>query len=583
MSNMFKWIWIYISKYKLKMFFGLFLVVVCSGLNMITPYLSGKIVDNVIIKKQSNLLMFYLIIIISVTLIRSVLRYYFQVVFENISQNIIFTMRKQTYEKLQKLDFSFYEKNENGNIMTVMTGDIETIRHFTAWVIYMIFENGLIFVFSIIIMFAVNYKLAITMTLYTPIIAYFTFNLSRKVKPTFSYIRQQFSRLNSMVQENISGNRVVKAFAKEEYEIKKFNKENEAYREKNFESSKVWEKYLPVLDSLSSGLNIVVILIGGIMVINSSLSMGELITFSSLIFAINNPLRMAGWLTNDVERFRASAEKVYELMNTKTKIKNSRDLIQTDKIAGNIEFKNVYFRYENENVLSDINIKVKLGETLAIIGPTGSGKSSLLNLLCRFYDCTRGKILIDGIDIKKINLKELRDSIGMAMQDIFLFSDTVEANIAYGVPDASFEEINKVAQMAGANDFINSLSEGYETIVGERGVGLSGGQKQRISLARALIKNPSILVLDDTTSSVDVETEFKIQNLLSSYIKEKTTLIVSHRISSVKSADKIIVLNKGKIVEQGNHEELLENDGYYYSVYMNQFGDFDAKSNNQVV
>lgn len=583
MTNMFKWIWNYIRKYKFKMFFGIFLVAVCSALNMVTPYLSGKIVDNVIVKRQTNLLMIYLGIIVIVTFIRSILRYYFQLVFENVSQNILFTLRKQTYEKLQKLDFSFYEKNETGNIMTAMTGDMDTIRHFVAWVIYMVVENGLIFIFSIGIMFTVNYKLAILMILYTPVIGYFTFKLSRKVKPTFSDIRQQFSRLNSMVQENISGNRVVKAFAKEDYEIKKFNKENEAYRERNFQSAKVWEKYLPVLDSLSSGLNIVVILIGGIMVINSSLSMGELITFSSLIFAINNPLRMAGWLTNDVERFRASAEKVYELMNTKTKIKNSKNLIKTGKIAGNIEFKNVHFCYENQNILSDINIKVKPGEALAIIGPTGSGKSFLLNLLCRFYDCTRGKILIDGIDIKKINLKELRDSIGMAMQEIFLFSDTVEANIAYGVSNASFEEINKAAQMSIASDFINNLSEGYETIIGERGVGLSGGQKQRISLARALLKNPSILVLDDTTSSVDMETEFKIQNILSSYIKEKTTIIVSHRISSVKNADKIIVLNKGKIVEQGNHKELLENKGYYYSVYMNQFGDFDGKSNNQVV
>ncbi|AGK98688.1 ABC transporter ATP-binding protein [Clostridium pasteurianum] len=583
MSNMFKWIWNYMRKYKFKMFFGVFLIAVCSALNMVTPYLSGKIVDNVIVKRQTNSLMIYLTIIISVTFIRSILRYYFQLIFENVSQNILFTLREQAYEKLQKLDFSFYEKNETGNIMTAMTGDMDTIRHFVAWVIYMVVENGLIFIFSIGIMFTVNYKLAILMILYTPVIGYFTFKLSRKVKPTFSSIRQQFSRLNSVVQENISGNRVVKAFAKEDYEIKKFNKENEAYRERNFESAKVWEKYLPVLDSLSSGLNIVVILIGGIMVINSSLSMGELITFSSLIFAINNPLRMAGWLTNDVERFRASAEKVYELMNTKTKIKNSKNLIKTDKIAGNIEFKNVYFCYENENILSNINIKVKAGETLAIIGPTGSGKSFLLNLLCRFYDCTKGEILIDGIDIKKINLKKLRDSIGVAMQDIFLFSDTVEANIAYGVSNASFEEINKAAQMSIASDFINNLSEGYETIIGERGVGLSGGQKQRISLARALLKNPAILVLDDTTSSVDMETEFKIQNLLSSYIKEKTTIIVSHRISSVKKADKIIVLNKGKIVEQGNHKELLENDGYYYRVYMNQFGDFDGKSNNQVV
>lgn len=583
MPNMFRWIWEYIRRYKFKMFFGIFLVAVCSAMNIITPYLSGKIVDNVIVKRQVNLLVIYLTVIISVTFIRSILRYYFQIIFENVSQNILFTLREQTYEKLQKLDFSFYEKNETGNIMTAMTGDMDTIRHFVAWVVYMIVENGLIFIFAIVVMFNVNYKLAILMIAYTPIIGYLTFKLSREVKPTFSEIRQQFSILNSVVQENISGNRVVKAFTREDYEIKKFDKENKVYREKNFQSARVWEKYLPILDSLSSGLNIVVILIGGIMVINSNLSIGKLVTFSSLIFAINNPLRMVGWLTNDVERFRASAEKVYELMNTETKIRNSKNLVKTDGIVGDIEFKNVDFYYESEKVLNNVNIKIKQGETLGIIGPTGAGKSSLLNLLCRFYDCSKGQILIDGIDIKKWSLKKLRDSIGVAMQDIFLFSDTIEANIAYGVPEAPAEEISKVAQMARADGFISNLPEGYETIVGERGVGLSGGQKQRISLARALIKNPSILVLDDTTSSLDMETEFKIQKLLSSYIREKTTLIVAHRISSVKNADKIIVLNNGKVVEEGSHKELLANKGYYYSVYINQFGDFDNKSKCKVM
>ncbi|NNU77756.1 ABC transporter ATP-binding protein/permease [Clostridium estertheticum] len=578
----FRWVWKYAKKYNIKIIIGFILVIICSAMNMVAPYLSGTIVDKVIMGKESNILIPLLGVITAAILLRSILRYIFLILLENMSQDSIFDIRNDIYSNLQKLDFDFFDKTSTGDIMNKMTGDIDAVRHFLAWVCYNVLENSFIFLFGIAIMFSINYKLTLILLIFTPPIAYFARKLAIDVKPTFFNVRQQFSKLNSVAQENISGNRVVKAFAKEEFEIGKFGKENDEFRKRNIDSAKVWGKYLPIIDSLSISLNIVIILIGGIMVINQSITIGNLVTFNAMIFTINNPMRMAGWLINDIQRFSASGEKIIELMNTKPKIKNSENQVEEDRIKGNIEFKNVNFNYGDEEVLENINLKVSPGQTIAIIGHTGSGKSTFVSLLCRFYECTKGEILIDGYDIKDFNLRRLRKNIAVAMQDIFLFSDTIEGNIAYGLPTASMDEVRWAAGIAGADDFINKMEEGYDTIVGERGVGLSGGQKQRISLARALLKNPSIIILDDTTSSLDIQTENNIRHSLDKYFKDKTTFIIAHRISSVKNADMILVLNKGRIVERGTHSELLVKKGEYYNVYINQFGNFDDAKGKEV-
>ncbi|SHH45901.1 ATP-binding cassette, subfamily B [Clostridium grantii DSM 8605] len=573
----FKWIWGYLKNYKVKLVAAIFLVVVCSVMVMVAPYLSGVIVDKVIINKEVNLLIPMVLIIVGFTIGRALLRYGFIMLLENVSQSIIFDIRGEVYNKLQKLDFDFFDKTKVGDIMAKMTGDMDAVRHFIAWVIYMAVENGMTFIVGIILLFTINVKMTLLLMLITPFIAYFARKLSIEVKPNFTAIRNQFSKLNSVAQENISGNRVVKAFAKEEYEIEKFNKENEEFKNRNLTAAKVWGKYLPIIDSLSGVLNIVLILVGGILVIKGELTIGKLVTMNSLIFTISNPLKMSGWILNDIQKFSASGEKIIEILKEEPKIKNNKDLFKEERVSGNLEYRNVSFKYGREPILENISFSVKPGQTIAIIGPTGSGKSTLINLLCRFYDCTSGGILVDGIDIQNVKLSKLRSSIGVAMQDIFLFSDTIEGNIAYGKPDASFAQVKWAAELAKANDFIGNMEEGYNTIVGERGVGLSGGQKQRISLARALLKNPSILVLDDTTSSLDMETEHKIQKSLDNYYKDKTTFIIAHRISSVMQADKILVLSEGRIVERGTHNELIEKNGYYKSVYLNQFGDFDTE------
>jgi ATP-binding cassette subfamily B protein len=546
-----------------------------SALNMVNPYVAGKIVDKVIFEHQEHLLLPLLTTMIGVTIVKTVIRYNYQLSFERISQGVIFTIREQLYDRLHQLDFSFYDRTKTGDIMSRMTGDLEAVRHFISWVIYMIFENFTILIFAIVFMFSIHPPLALTMLVITPISGFFAYKLTFSVKPTFSEIREQFARLNSVVQENISGSRVVKAFAKEDYETEKFSVQNKEFKEKNIISARVWEKYLPVLDSLAGVFSVAMIFAGGFMVIKGSITIGQLVTFNSLLWALNNPMRMAGWLINDVQRFIASAEKVEELLNTESKIKNQNIRYNVKNIMGVVEFDHVSFSYGDEPVLEDINFKVIPGQKVGIIGPTGAGKSTLVNLLSRFYDTTSGDVRVDGVNVRDWDLHQLRWNIAMVMQDIFLYSDTIEGNIAYGNPEATIEEVQLAAKVAEAHGFICELSNGYDTVVGERGVGLSGGQRQRIALARAILKDPAILILDDTTSAVDMETELRIQHTLKSILQEKTCFIIAHRISSVMEADLILVMENGRIIEKGKHTELLKKKGYYSHVFKNQFGNFD--------
>lgn len=577
----FKWIWGFIKKYKLRMGISLFLVLVSSALSMVAPYVSGIIVDKVIKQGQKDMLIILCGLMLGATVSKAFVRFTYQISFEKVSQGTFMKIREDMYKKLQTLDFKFFDTTRTGDIMAKMTGDMETVRHLVAWVIYMVFENATIFIFAIVLLFTINWTFTLVLLLVVPFLAWAAIKLAHDVRPTFSAVRAQFSKLNSVVQENISGNRVIKAFATEKIEINKFNKENDAYRQKNIDSAKVWAKYLPIIDALAGTLSLTIIIIGGVLVIKDQISIGQLVTFNSIIWAIGNPMKMSGGLINDVQRFNASADKIREFFDTESAINNAEKPDEKD-IAGVVEFKNVSFGYDNGEVLKDVSLKAKPGQTIAIIGPTGSGKSTLVNLICRFYDCCEGEVLVDNVNVKDIELRTLREKISVAMQDVFLFSDTIEGNIAYGVPDAPYETVKWAAGLADADKFISSLPEGYDTIIGERGVGLSGGQRQRIALARAILKDPSILILDDTTSSVDMETEFEIHKTLKSFYNNKTTFIIAHRISSVKNADQIIVLNNGQIIEQGTHQQLIDKRGYYYNVYLCQFGDFDGISQKEV-
>lgn len=571
----FQWFLSFLKKYRFKIIFGLILVVIASILMIINPYISGVIVDRVIKGGEYTILPALLAILVITTVGRAGIRFIFLMDFEKASQETIYAIREAVYKRLMEADFGFYNNNRTGDLMSRQTGDMDAVRHFVSFVMYFTTENVFIFLLALFMIFTVNVKLALCMLIVLPFTLYITLSQSKHIKPAFTNIRQCFSSLNAFAQENISGNRVVKAFAKEDYETEKFNKENDAYRDSQIEASNVFQKYIPIYEFLSNLLTIILMVVGGYMVIHGEMTIGKWVTVNGYLWMLNSPLRQAGWIINDIQRFFTSIEKIYATYVEEPQIKEPDEPVKKRRFKGSIEFRDVdYFAFDDV-ILRDINFKVEPGQTVGIIGATGSGKSTLINLICRFYDVTKGGVFIDGVNVKDLNLNTLRGNIGIAMQDVFLFSDTIEGNIAYGNPNCSFEEVVKAAKIANAHDFIMKTEDGYDTIVGERGMGLSGGQKQRISLARAILKDPSIIILDDTTSAIDMETESQIQKELKQVANNRTVFIIAHRISSIMSADQIFVLENGRIVERGNHENLLAQKGYYYTVFNHQYGEFD--------
>ena len=570
-----RWFLSFLKKYRVRMIVGLILVFITSLLVLINPQISGMIVDEVIEGQHYEKLGILLLIMIGVTLVRSLLRFIFLMCFESSSQGLVYDMREEAYRKLMKKDFNFFNKNRTGDLMSRQTGDMDAVRHMVSHVIYFSFENILVFLMALVMIFSVNVKMALCMLIVLPFTLAVTLSQRRHIKPAFDRVRDCFSSLNAFAQETIAGNRVVKAFAKEDYELEKFDRENDGYRDAQLNAASIWMKYIPMFEILSQCLTIILMIMGGFMVIDGEMTIGNMVTVNGYLWMLNSPLRQAGWIINDLQRFLTAIEKIYKVYTTEPDIKQPEHVVEKRKLKGSVTFDHVNYYTNDDTVLKDISFHVEPGQTVGIIGATGSGKSSLINLICRFYDVNQGRVLVDDIDVRNLDLQTLRGNIGIAMQDVFLFSDTIEGNIAYGNPDCTFEQVQAAAKIANADEFIREMPEGYDTIIGERGVGLSGGQKQRISLARAILKDPSIIILDDTTSAIDMETESMIQNELKKISDERTVFIIAHRISSIIHADQILVLDNGRLVERGTHEQLLAKKGYYSTVFHHQYGEFD--------
>ena len=578
-----QWLWENMKGCRGIYFVGMAGTVVYNILQLTVPYFSGKIVDLFLTGENAreNLSthrdLFYQLILAMVlfTLLRCVIVYGVCMIYEHVSQTVLYRVRNYLYDKIQRQDMTFYSTYRTGDLMTRLTGDLDAIRHMVAWIIRMVIESFSLFAAAAIFFLYTNWKMALCLLVIAPFVFWIIYLFRNKVAPMHALLREKLSQMNSCAQENISGNRVVKAFAREDYEIEKFDKANRDFCETNKATAMVWLKFFPYVETIANLMPLVMLGVGGVFLIKGLLTMGEYVAFSGLIWAIANPMRQMGNIMNEFQRFSAASRKVMELYYSEPKIKDHEDAKEhPDRFDGKIEFKNVSFQYEDGDlpVLHNISFTVNPGETVAIMGETGCGKTSLINLIPRFYEPTEGKILIDGTPVENLKLHDLRRHIGLATQDVLLYSDTIEGNIAYGDGSIKINDVVKFARYSSASDFIAKMPEGYDTIVGERGVGLSGGQKQRISLARALAIRPSILILDDTTSAVDMETEKQIQHSLKELDFPCTKVIIAQRISTTRDADRIIVLRDGYIEESGTHEELLAKKGYYYELVKLQTG-----------
>ncbi len=506
-----------------------------------------------------------------VVLMRMILKFWANVERDELAYRVLVILRKDLYEKIGGQSRSFFMQNRSGDLINKCTGDLDMMRHFMSWVSYNMFECFVMLIVVLSVFFSISWEFTLCLLAISPIAFITAIRMGKIVRPIFGNARAQLSKLNTLVQENISGNRVVRAFCREGFEIEKFDTENTKYYELQLEGNRVWVKFAPILETVANIMNTCAVLIGALLVILEQITLGDLVVFTSLSWMLNQPMQQLGFFINDVQRFLASAERVHELYDMDTDIKSPENAV-TSEIKGDIVLDNVTLSYDGEAILKNVNLHIPAGATVGIMGATGSGKTTLLNVITRFADVTKGSVRIDGIDVRKYSLQHLRRNIGIALQDVFLFSDTAESNIAYGVPEATDEVVKKAAIDADADSFVKKLPEGYDTIVGERGMGLSGGQKQRLALARALAMEAPILILDDTTSAVDLETEKYIQEHIAARAENATKIIVAQRITAVKNADFIVVLENGKISEQGTHKELLEKKGYYYKIYRIQQG-----------
>lgn len=567
----------YIWEYKWHYLFAIIALIISVSLDMLSPMLTMHIIDDVIVGRELTLLPWLLGGILMVGVGRCIFQYCKEYTFDKAGSKIASDMRLELFDHIQSLSCNYFDKTNTGELMARVKDDIDRIWDTLSYVGMLIIE--VIFHTTVVLfcMYNLNAPLAIIPTLAMILCGFIAIKMENKLGDVYEAISEENATLNTVAEENLAGVRTVKAFAREKFEIKKFLSHNKRYYDLNMQQSKIFVKYYPCFQIITKLLPMTILLLGGRLVMKDVITLGALGAFIEYSNNIVWPMEMLGWLSNSLSAGIASNKKINKIYGQKPAITESANPVILDHVEGKIEFSHVSFHKEDmHEILHDISFTVEPGKTIGIMGATGAGKTSVVQLLQRLYDATDGVIRLDGVDIRDLTFDQLRGSISLVMQDVFLFSDTITENVKLGKRDiVDLEAVRKAALAAQASSFIEKMDNTYDTVIGERGVGLSGGQKQRISIARALAKNTPILVMDDSTSALDMETEHEIQKTLHN-LNHTTKLIIAHRISAVRHADEIIVLENGSIHERGTHEELMQKRGLYYATYLSQYGAYTA-------
>lgn len=564
----------YISKRMVFLIVPIVAMIIVLGIDSFFPYLQKIFVDDILLGSDKSKLGLFFGVFLGLALLRGILGYIKEFLFDKFSLNVSKEIRMDLFKKIQSFEFSFFDSTNTGELMSRIGEDVDIVWETISYGLRLLIEGIILFIISVTIMMSMSPSLTIICLVILLPVGVLAILVNKKFHRNYSKISDKVADINLMAQQDIAGIRLVKAFAREKYETEKFLKINKDYYDLNITQARILSNFLPVIDLLTNLTPVAMIIYGGYLVIKGNITMGTLLAFSSYILNLSFCVKNIGGLVNMMSQNRASMDKIFNILKRKPQITSMENYYNPDKVKGEIEFKNVSFRYNEEEVLKKINLKIPAGSTVAIMGETGCGKSSILSLIGRHYDVSSGEVLIDGVNVKKWNLDSLRENMAVVFQDTFLFSDSIKDNIDFG-GNKSEDEIIEAAKDSCAYDFIKEMPEGFETEVGERGLGLSGGQKQRLAIARALVRKTPILILDDATSALDMETEFNVLKNLSKKQDKATTFIIAHRISGVKDADIILFMKDGEIVEMGDHESLLKKKGYYYSVYCHQFQDLE--------
>lgn len=568
----------YIKPYMHRLIFAMFCTIMAAAGNLYIPWIIKDMIDEVLADKNGTMLNWIAASIIAIFVVRGLFWYSQNYLMSYVGQSVIIDIRAAVFKKLQRLSVSFYDKNKTGTIMSYVTNDVNALQSAMVENTIEMITEGFILIGSVVAMIYLDWRLTLFTVCTFPVVLWFMEFFGKKIRKTGGRIQECTADITSVLQESVASARVIKSFVREDYEVDRFDVENRANFRANMKNAQLMATLTPVVELVAAIGVTMIIWYGGNNVINGTITAGSLVAFLTYAVNISNPIKRLTRVIGNIQKALAAAQRVFMIIDMPEEIAESRDAKQLPEVSGKVEFQNVSFAYDDKgNVITDLSFSVKPGEVIAIVGPSGAGKSTIANLLPRFYDVNKGDIKIDGHSVREVTLDSLREQVGIVPQETMLFNGSVYNNILYGRLDATKEEIEAAAKAANAHDFIMQLTDGYETKLGDRGVNLSGGQRQRIAIARAILKNPRILILDEATSALDTESERVVQEALDRLMVGRTSFVIAHRLSTVKNADKILVLEKGNLVESGTHDELLALDGLYAHLYKIQYRNKEAK------